>query len=149
EDFHDHGDRVVARITATAASDPAETVSLCVRFMVGADGARSFVRSRLGIRLGGVTGTRRELMGGRMCAVHLRCPGLYDALPHPRSWMTVTINAERRAFMCALDGDAEFVFHAAVHPDEDVSDWGVPEATRVFEQAMGKPVPIEVLATGS
>src|SRR5690606_21464186 len=149
QDFNDRGDHVVARITATAAPDEGENESLFARFLVGADGARSFVRSRLGIRLGGVTGIRRDFMGGRMFAVHLRCPGLYDALPHPRSWMTVTINAERRAFMCALDGDAEFVFHAAVHPDEDAAHWGVREATRVFEQAMGRSFPIEVLATGS
>jgi 2-polyprenyl-6-methoxyphenol hydroxylase-like FAD-dependent oxidoreductase len=154
QDFHDDGERVTAQVVQVrgARSDgsvPGEAVTVDCRFLVGADGARSFVRNRLGIRHGGTTGVRRDFMGGQMFAVHLRAPGLAQSLPHPRSWMTVAINAERRAFMCALDGDTEFVFHAAVRPDEDASRWDAGQARRIFEQAMGRPQPIEVLSVGT
>ncbi len=39
------------------------------QFLVGADGARSRVRARLGIHYGGDTGISRQFMGGKMFAV--------------------------------------------------------------------------------
>ncbi len=157
DDFRDDGAQVTARLAASRraadgrplAGPGIEPVVVTCRYLVGADGARSLVRNRLGIRHGGTTGVRRDFMGGQMFAVHLRAPGLVQALPHPRSWMTVAINAERRAFMCALDGATEFVFHAAVRPDEDATRWDANQARRIFEEAMGRPFPIEVLSVGT
>jgi 2-polyprenyl-6-methoxyphenol hydroxylase-like FAD-dependent oxidoreductase len=118
------------------------------RYLIGADGARSSVRKALGIAWGGASGVRRDFMGGQMFAVHLRAPGFYDAVPHDRAWMYVAVNHERRAFICSIDGKSEFVFHAAVH-DGEAANWNQQDAGRVFAQALGRQLEIEVLAMGT
>ena len=131
---------------------PAEpALRIRCRFLVGADGARSRVRNLLGIQHQGISGVRRDFMGGRMLAVHLRAAGLYPALAHSRCWMWVAVNAERRGFMCALDGDAEFVFHAALQAEEEeaAEHWTASEAQRIFDQAVGRHLPIDVLSLGT
>ena len=146
DDFVDRGDRVDV-VVRPIAGGAAETVRC--RFLVGADGARSVVRQRLGIGWEGETGVRRDFMGGRMLAVYLRAPTLRDAMPHRRAWMHVTVNAERRTFMCAVDGRAEYAFHAALGDAEAERDWSVDDARRVFAEAAGVELPIEVLSIGT
>ncbi len=119
------------------------------RYLVGADGARSFVRRRLGIGWQGETGISRDFMGGKMFAVYLRAPGLRAAVPHRRAWMNVAVNAERRAFLMPVDGVAEYAFHAALHAGEDADGWTQTDARRVFAQAFGKELDIEVLSAGT
>jgi hypothetical protein len=84
-----------------------------------------------------------------MFAVYLRAPDFYRVLPHPRAWMYVSVNAERRAFMASVDGQSEFAFHAAVHGGEDAEAWGEDDARRVFREASGTDIPIEVLSLGT
>jgi hypothetical protein len=107
------------------------------------------VRQALGIEWAGATGVRREFMGGKMFAVYLRAPGFYRAFPHDRAWMYVSVNAERRAFMATVDGASEFAFHAAIHDGEDADAWTAADAQRIFNEAMGIEVPIEVLSMGT
>jgi len=124
-------------------------VTVHAAYLVGADGARSAVRHQLGIAWGGTTGIKRDFMGGKMFAVYLRAPDFYKAFPHRKAWMYVTVNAQRRAFMASVDGGSEFAFHAAVHEGEDADAWTPADAQRIFNQAMGKDVPIEVLSVGT
>ena len=146
EDFVDRGSHVDA--TVRAQDSGASSVVRC-RALVGADGARSFVRSRLGIGWQGETGARRDFMGGRMLAVYLRAPTLRQAMPHAPAWMHVTVNAERRTFMCAVDGHDEFAFHAALRDDEAEDRWTEAAARRIFAQAVGVEVPVEILSIGT
>ncbi|MBT2304047.1 FAD-dependent oxidoreductase [Variovorax paradoxus] len=118
------------------------------RFLVGADGPRSVVRSELGIEWGGVTGIQRDFMGGKMFALYLRSPQFISALKHPKAWMYVAVNHERRAFMASVDGVAEYAFHAAVHPHENPEDWTEADARRIFAQTVGVEVPIDILSMG-
>jgi 2-polyprenyl-6-methoxyphenol hydroxylase-like FAD-dependent oxidoreductase len=143
EDTGAHVDAVVQR----AGGGPRQKVR--ARYLVGADGPRSLVRSALGIAWGGHSGVRRDFMGGQMFAVYLRAPRFYEVFPHARAWMYVSVNAQRRAFMASVDGQSEFAFHAAVHPGEDAEAWGEDAARRVFAQALGCEVPIEVLSAGT
>ncbi|WP_332826013.1 FAD-dependent oxidoreductase [Ramlibacter sp.] len=157
QEFEDEGTHVDAVVEAVDASAPTPTlpqrgrekVRVRARFLVGADGARSMVRQALGIGWGGGTGVRRDFMGGQMFAVYLRAPGFYDVFPHARAWMYVSVNAQRRAFMASVDGRSEFAFHAAVHAGENADAWTEADARRVFAQAMGTEIPIEVLSCGT
>jgi 2-polyprenyl-6-methoxyphenol hydroxylase-like FAD-dependent oxidoreductase len=115
-------------------------------YLAGADGARSSVRQQLGIAWGGATGFKRDFMGGRMFAVYLRAPAFYEVLPHARAWMYVSVNHRRRAFMASVDGRTEFAFHAAVHEGEEAEAWTADDARRIFAEAMGREIPIEVLS---
>lgn len=124
-------------------------VRVRARYLVGADGARSAVRHQLGIAWGGSTGIKRDFMGGKMFAVYLRAPDFYKVFPHAKAWMYVTVNAQRRAFMASVDGGSEFAFHAAVHEGEDADVWTSADAQRIFSQAMGQEIAIEVLSVGT
>ncbi|WP_291023727.1 FAD-dependent oxidoreductase [Hydrogenophaga sp.] len=146
-DFDQDDEGVHARVAPAGDGGPAVTVR--ARYLVGADGARSVARQALGIAYGGATGVQRQFMGGRMFAVYLRAPTFYQALPHDLAWMYVSVNHERRVFMASVDGQGEFAFHAAVHAHEDPSDWTHDDAKRLFAQASGMDIPIEVLSTGT
>jgi 2-polyprenyl-6-methoxyphenol hydroxylase-like FAD-dependent oxidoreductase len=156
-EFEDTGDAVQAVVEPVAADGPAGAaapgatgkVRVRASYLVGADGPRSTVRSTLGISWGGATGVRRDFMGGLMFAVYLRAPRFYEVFPHARAWMYVTVNAERRAFMASVDGKSEFAFHAAVHEGEDAERWSEADARRVFAQALGREIPVEVLSFGT
>ena len=146
QSFDDRGSHVDAVIRCVATG---ETVPVRARYLLGADGARSSVRAQLGISMGGATGIRREFMGGKMFAVYLRAPDFYKVFPHDRAWMYVSFNRERRAFMATVDGQGEFAFHAALHEGEDGDAWTEADARRVFREAMGCDLPIEVLSVGT
>ena len=124
-----------------------ETLSVNCHYLVGCDGPHSLVRKTLGIRYGGDGSANRDFMGGTMCAVYFRCPDLYNLLTGDRAWMYVSFNRDRRAFMAAVNGIDEFVFHTQLknHELEDtISD---QRAGELFEQALGRKCPIEVVYT--
>lgn len=144
--FHDDGQSVRATIGPT---DGKAEQTVVAKYLVGADGARSFVRRELGFEWSGVTGIQREFMGGKMFAVYLRAPGFLSLLRHPNAWMYVAVNHERRSFMASVDGHAEYAFHAALRPGEDADTWTEADARRVFYEAVGAEVPIEILSMGT
>lgn len=143
EHFEETGSGIEAVISPAAGGEP---VAVQAQFLVGADGARSVVRRRLGVEWSGETGIRRDFMGGRMLAVYLCSPELQAALPHPKAWMYVTVNHQRRAFMASVDGRAEYAFHAALQPGEDAGTWSEDDARRMFTEAVGADVPVEILS---
>ncbi|WP_297657269.1 FAD-dependent oxidoreductase [Hydrogenophaga sp.] len=144
--FEDTGDAVVAQVAPTAGGAP---VTVRARYLVGADGARSGVRAALGIGMVGAAGLQRQFMGGKMFAIYLRAPAFYQRFPHDIAWMYVSVNHERRVFMASVDGRGEFAFHAAVHPHETPEDWTHDDARRIFAEASGMDIDIEILSTGT
>lgn len=147
QSFEDTPDGVTAQVTS--ATEGVKPVTVRARYLVAADGARSSVRSALGIRMGGATGLQRQFMGGKMFAIYLRAPAFYRQFPHEMAWMYVSVNHERRVFMASVDGRGEFAFHAAVHPHETPEDWTHEDARRIFAEASGMPdLDIDILSTG-
>jgi len=146
ERFRDDGASVSATVRPNEGGSAQDVAA---KFLVGADGARSFVRQQLGIAWGGVTGIQREFMGGKMFAIYLRAPEFLSALRHPKAWMYVAVNHERRAFMASVDGRGEYAFHAALRPGEDADSWTEADARRVFTEAVGVDMPMEILSMGT
>ena len=119
------------------------------KFLVGADGARSLVRSYINAAYEGETGIVRNFMGGRMYAIYVRAPAFYELVSHDRARMYVTFNPERRAFMAAVDGKGEFAFHTQLRSGEQESDVSESDAGGMFVAAMGVPVDLEILSRGA
>jgi 2-polyprenyl-6-methoxyphenol hydroxylase-like FAD-dependent oxidoreductase len=136
-------DAVTARVEQVDGSDTREIVA---RYLVGADGARSFVRRRLGIGWRGETGVIRDFFGGRMYAIYLSAPQFYDLVPHRPAWMNVTFNRDRRAFMAAVDGRGEFAFHTQLRDGEDESRIGEADALTMFRSAVGAEIEAKILS---
>jgi len=123
-----------------------DEVLVQTQFLIGADGARSQIRQSLGIKYVGATGVKRGFMGGQMFAVYFKSSTLYSKIPHPRCWMYVTVNAQRRSLLLSVNGEDEFAFHAAVHEDESADQWTKEDAYSVLRQALGCDVEVEILS---
>ena len=106
--FTDHGTHVTAEVVPIAGG-PRATVRAA--YLVGADGPRSLVRRQLCFQYVGEAGVVRDFMGGRMYALYVRAPSFYSVVRHAPAWMHFTFNRDRRAFLAAVDGRAEFAFH--------------------------------------
>ncbi len=128
------------------AVDGAQAVNVRAAYMVGADGARSFVRHELGIAWGGATGFKRKFMGGKMLAVYLKAPEFYARNPNDRSWMYVVVNPQLRAFIMSVDGVSEFAFHIQMAYDAATEALTEADARRLFAQAYGQDIEIEILS---
>jgi 2-polyprenyl-6-methoxyphenol hydroxylase-like FAD-dependent oxidoreductase len=142
-EFGENEDAVIARVTE---ADGDETRHVTARYLVGADGARSYVRRELGIGYTGETGVVRDFFGGRMYAIYLSAPQFYDVVRHPRAWMNVTFNLDRRAFMAAVDGKGEFAFHTQLRGDEDEEMITEADALAMFRAAVGAEIDADILS---
>ena len=136
---------IQARIQQVNSAEP---VSLDVRakYLIGADGARSFVRHELGIAWGGATGFKRNFMGGKMLAVYLKATHFYERNPNDRAWMYVIVNPELRAFIMSVDGVSEFAFHVQMADDAATEALTAEDAKRLFALAYGQAMDIEILS---
>jgi 2-polyprenyl-6-methoxyphenol hydroxylase-like FAD-dependent oxidoreductase len=126
--------------------DGGASASVQAAYLVGADGARSFVRNQLGIAWGGATGFKRDFMGGKMLAVYLKAPGFYARNPNDRAWMYVMVNPRLRAFIMSVDGVSEFAFHVQMADDAATEALTEADARRLFNQAYGQEMEIEILS---
>ncbi len=134
----------VAPVEAAGATRPGLTVQ--ARWLVGADGARSSVRARLGIEWEGGSGFKRSFMGGRMLAVYLKAPDFYRLNPNDRAWMYVQVHPAQRSFIMSVDGVSEFAFHTQLADDTDVEALTHDDARALFVRASGLDIAIEVLS---
>jgi 2-polyprenyl-6-methoxyphenol hydroxylase-like FAD-dependent oxidoreductase len=119
---------------------------LAAFYLIGADGARSDVRKRLGFAWTGETGVVRDFFGGRMYAIYLRAPQFYELVPHAPAWMNVTFNRDRRAFMAAVDGKGEFAFHTQLREGEDPERISDATAAGLFHAAAGARIDATILS---
>lgn len=151
ESFIDHGSHVsVAGVSLNTGSHQ----RFQAMYLVGCDGPRSLVRKQLGIAYAGEGGKKRDFMGGQMHAIHVRAPGFYDFMDAchaargaagKRAWMYWAFNPQRRAFMAALNGVDEFVFHTQLR-DEDGEHVSDAQAQQMFCDALGAELKVAFLA---
>lgn len=118
-------------------------------YLVGCDGPRSMVRKSLGIEYGGEGVASRDFLGGRMHAVFVRAPGLYDAIPHPPAWMYWAFNPARRGFMVAIDGRELFAFHTQLRSGIDPEEPSEEDARAMVLEAIGAHCAVEVISHAS
>jgi 2-polyprenyl-6-methoxyphenol hydroxylase-like FAD-dependent oxidoreductase len=118
-------------------------------YLVGGDGPHSFVRQHLGFAYAGEAQAERDFMGGRMFAIYLRAPDFYRVVPHDKAWMYVTFNADRRAYMAAVDGKQEFAFHTQLRAGEEPDRITAVGAKAMFERGVGAPIDAEILSSCS
>lgn len=141
--FADTGPHIEAVVQAMEDDDP---LTVQAAYLVGADGARSFVRKQLGIAWGGDTGFKRKFMGGKMLAVYLKAPDFYARNPNDRAWMYVVVNPQLRAFIMSVDGVSEFAFHIQMADDDATEALTEADARRLFSLAYGQDIEIEILS---
>ncbi len=141
--FKDTGCGITALVQSVKGE---EQLLVQAAYLVGADGARSMVRHQLGIAWGGATGFKRKFMGGKMLAVYLKAPDFYARNPNDRSWMYVVVNPELRAFIMSVDGVSEFAFHIQMADDAATEALTEADARRLFVQAFGQTIDIEILS---
>lgn len=141
--FQDQADGIEATVQSV---DGQQVQKVHAAYLVGADGARSFVRHELGIAWGGATGFKRKFMGGKMLAVYLKAPEFYARNPNDRCWMYVVVNPELRAFIMSVDGVSEFAFHIQMADDAATEALNETDARRLFAQAYGQDIEIEILS---
>ncbi len=143
KEFKDLGTGVEAVVQAVDGGEP---VHVNAAYLIGADGARSFVRGQLGIAWGGATGFKRKFMGGKMLAVYLKAPDFYARNSNDRAWMYVVVNPQLRAFIMSVDGVSEFAFHIQMADDAATDALTEADARRLFAQAFGQEIDIEILS---
>ncbi len=141
--FVDTGTRIEAMVQPVDGGDP---LAVQAAYLVGADGARSFVRHQLGIAWGGATGFKRKFMGGKMLAVYLKAPDFYARNTNDRAWMYVVVNPQLRAFIMSVDGVSEFAFHIQMADDDATEALTEADARRLFSLAYGQAIEIEILS---
>ena len=143
QQFTDTGDGITATVQSVNGD---ESLNVNAAYLLGADGARSFVRHQLDIAWGGATGFKRKFMGGKMLAVYLKAPDFYARNPNDRAWMYVVVNPELRAFIMSVDGVSEFAFHIQMADDAATEALTEADARRLFAQAFGQPIAIDILS---
>ena len=139
--FEDDGEGVTVEAERVAGGG---RVRVRGAYLVGCDGPRSFVRKTLGFAYQGETASR-DFLGGRMHAIYLRAPRLYELIRAPRAWSYWAVNRDRRSFLIALDGRQEFVFSTQLKPGEEDAVISESAARAMFFATLGCEAPIEIL----
>jgi len=126
-------------------SDGSGRVTLRAAYAIGADGGGSLTRKLLGYNYAGESGAVRDFVGGRMFAVHIRSPKLYDVIPHARAWMYWAVNSERRAFLPSVNGRDEFTFHTQLRADERADQISDAQAKAMFHASLGTALDVDII----
>ena len=113
--------------------------SVHAKYLVGADGARSAVRTAIGAKMVGAYGLSRNYN------IVFRAPGLAEAHPHGRAIMYWQINADVPSLIGPMDVDDTWFFMPTNVPNDFKVDHAA--AADLIRQATGIDLPYEVLST--
>ena len=133
-DFAETADGVTAQVKDLKTGDGR---SIAAAYMVGADGSRSFVRGKLGIKLEGQYGFAQN------CGIVFRAPGLIGEHPQKPAIMYWIVNADAPGLIGPMDvGDQWFMIMPAPNGLDSIGD---KEARAAILGAIGRDTDIEVM----
>jgi 2-polyprenyl-6-methoxyphenol hydroxylase-like FAD-dependent oxidoreductase len=92
------------------------TFPIACRLLVGCDGGRSLVRSRIGARFAG------DAVIQRVQSTYIRAPSLIGRQRHARAWATFSLNPRRSGNVYAIDGRETWLIHNYLAPDDQDFD---------------------------
>lgn len=127
-------------VVATAADlDGGDGLTIQADYMIGADGAHSMVRRRIGATL-----TGDPVLENRQ-STYFRAPDLLKATPGKPAWANTSLNPRRSANMFAIDGRETWLLHNYMRPDETFD--GVDRMGSIRQVlGVGDSFPIEVIS---
>jgi 2-polyprenyl-6-methoxyphenol hydroxylase-like FAD-dependent oxidoreductase len=100
-------------VTAIAADlAGGEDLSITADYLIGADGAHSIVRRKIGASL-----TGDPVLEQRQSS-YIRAPELLRAIPTKPAWANTSLNPRRSANMFAIDGRETWLVHNYMRPEE-------------------------------
>ncbi len=95
--------------------DSGETLTIAAEYLVGCDGARSFVRKAIGANLSGTPVIQS------VQSTYIRAPGLLAMMGEP-AWMTLSLNPRRCGAVVAIDGRETWLIHNHLNRAEETFD---------------------------
>ena len=113
------------------------------QYLVGCDGARSFVRRTLGAAYQGFDALQQAYMGGRMIASHIRAPTLRACFGERRGCQYWSINPERQMMLGSLNGNDEFLVFAQQAEPHHVPDDSM--IAKMIIRAAEAELPVQIL----
>jgi len=127
-------------VVATAADlDGGEDVTITADYMIGADGAHSLVRRRIGASLSG------DAVLDHRQSTYFRAPDLLKATPTKPAWANTSLNPRRSANMFAIDGRETWLVHNYMRPGETFDSVDREGCLRLI-LGVGPSFPIEIIA---
>jgi 2-polyprenyl-6-methoxyphenol hydroxylase-like FAD-dependent oxidoreductase len=127
-------------VTATVADlDGGADLTIAADYMIGADGAHSMVRRKIGATLAG------DPMLEQRQSSYIRAPDLLRATPTKPAWANTSLNPRRSANMFAIDGRETWLVHNYMRPGETFDSVDRDHCIRTI-LGVGPSFPIEILA---
>ncbi|WP_428533955.1 FAD-dependent oxidoreductase [Rhodopila sp.] len=129
-----------AGVTATVADlDGGEDLTISADYLIGADGAHSLVRRRIGASLTG------DAMLEQRQSTYIRAPELLRATPTRPAWANTSLNPRRSANMFAIDGRETWLVHNYMRPGETFDNVDREWCIRTI-LGVGPSFPFEIIA---
>lgn len=132
------GDRHVDAVVVDL--DTQQERRIRARYLVGCDGGSSTVRKAIGARLEGTPVIQR------VQSTYIRAPQLISMMPGEPAWCYYSVNPRRCGTVFAIDGQATWLVHNHLNPDEPEfdsidRDWSIRQILGV-----GEDFPYEVIS---
>jgi 2-polyprenyl-6-methoxyphenol hydroxylase-like FAD-dependent oxidoreductase len=127
-------------VTATAADlAGGEDLTIAAEYLIGADGAHSMVRRKIGATLTG------DAMLEQRQSTYIRAAELLRATPTKPAWANTSLNPRRSANMFAIDGRETWLVHNYMRPGETFDSVDREGCIRTI-LGVGPSFPFEIIA---
>ena len=134
--FEQHDTGIVA---AAADLNGGDDVTIAADYLIGADGAHSMVRRKIGASLSG------DPMLEQRQSTYFRAPELLKATRSKPAWANTSLNPRRSANMFAIDGRETWLMHNYMRPGETFDSVDREHCIRTV-LGVGPSFPFEIIA---